>query len=105
MSYATANDLPAEIWHLIARNLVQAEAPPLLPKPRLVPPPQPLGTPLDDILDREPLSKYPMRQFGSFSKYMSVHRHLFNFYMDSTYEEVEWTWLDGRMRDQLQMLQ
>ena len=110
MAYATANDLPAEIWEIISRDLLHPEDQSRSGAPAPIPP-KPLGTPLDDIMDREPGRKPSKKKqtqgvSGTLpSKYMSINRYLFNLYLDAKYKEVEWTRLDGNMEAQLHRLQ
>jgi hypothetical protein len=110
LTYATANDLPAEIWEVISRDLLHVGDRNRDGAPAPVPP-KPLGTPLDDIMDREPGRKPSKKKQNHDSSgmlpslYMGINRHLFNLYLDAKYKEVEWTRVDEDMETQLRRLQ
>lgn len=87
MAYATADDLPPELWQIIADELVYR---PSTSSPRQ--------------------SAYEGRQTGITpgmlpSKYMGINRHFFHFYLDTKYGEVKWAKLDEKMLAQLDRLQ
>ena len=91
MMYATADDLPPELWQAIADDLVYRD-----PPPPAVERPSVLGERLHTA--RGTPGMLP-------SKYMGINRHLFNFYLDTKYGEVKWTKLDEKMLAQLDRLQ
>jgi hypothetical protein len=93
MVYATADDLPPELWQAIADDLAQVYR----------------DTSASAIARPSVLGERPQSILGTPgtlpSRYMGFNRHLFNFYLDTKYGEVKWTKLDEKMLAQLDRLQ
>lgn len=94
MQSITANDLPAEVWNAIAVELAWIER-----SHRTAASANPNGFAAGNTNDIE--TKRP----GFPCKYMSVNRRFFDYYLDTFYEEVQWTRWDQATLKQLERLQ